>query len=166
MALGSMATSKDQDQQRHKSIASSRPSTVMRQEREAMQAKVDRLKGQLKEMKRWRSHQSLARRNLLQAKASPEMTTHRSFEHLPTIPEKRPNVTCQPNGSRRRTGRCDECGKKTGIATVFPCRCGGTFCTKHRYAECHRCSFDYKTAGKKILTRENPVVTAPKLPKI
>ena len=110
MALGSMATSKDQDQQyvysvpsgcrfigclcgyvvcwlfrRHKSIASSRPSTVMRQEREAMQAKVDRLKGQLKEMKRWRSHQSLARRNLLQAKASPEMTTHRSFEHLPTV---------------------------------------------------------------------------------
>ena len=46
------------------------------------------------------------------------------------------------------------------------CRCGGSFCCKHRYAEEHSCTFDYKAAGKESLTRENPVVTAPKLPKI
>lgn len=35
-----------------------------------------------------------------------------------------------------------------------------------RYSETHNCSFDYKKEGRKILEQANPVVTAPKLPKI
>lgn len=44
--------------------------------------------------------------------------------------------------------------------------CGHHFCAVHRYAEAHGCTFDYKAEGRKILEQSNPVVTAPKLPKI
>ncbi len=45
-------------------------------------------------------------------------------------------------------------------------RCGNNYCATHRYAEAHGCTFDYKSEGRKILEQSNPVVTAPKLPKI
>ena len=45
-------------------------------------------------------------------------------------------------------------------------RCGGMFCAIHRYAETHSCTFDYKTEGRRMIARENPIVMAPKLPKI
>lgn len=45
-------------------------------------------------------------------------------------------------------------------------RCGGLFCAIHRYAETHSCTFDYKAEGRQMIARNNPVVTAPKLPKI
>lgn len=45
-------------------------------------------------------------------------------------------------------------------------RCGNNFCASHRYAESHDCTFDYKTEGRKLLEQNNPVVSAPKLPKI
>ena len=80
--------------------------------------------------------------------------------------------------------KCTLCGKKTRIAATYTCRyashlgvdhlfkfiifyrCGLTFCAMHRYAEEHNCSYDYKTEGRELLTQTNPVVTAPKLPKI
>jgi len=62
--------------------------------------------------------------------------------------------------------RCVVCNKKTGLATSYNCRCGNNFCAAHRYAEAHNCTFDYKMEGRKILEQNNPVVTAPKLPKI
>ena len=45
-------------------------------------------------------------------------------------------------------------------------RCGNNFCATHRYAESHDCTFDYKSEGRKLLEQSNPVVNAPKLPKI
>lgn len=62
--------------------------------------------------------------------------------------------------------RCFLCGKRTGLATSYMCRCGNNFCAAHRYAETHDCSFDYKAAGRKLLEEANPLVSAPKLPKI
>jgi len=62
--------------------------------------------------------------------------------------------------------RCYLCGKRTGLATSYMCRCGNNFCAQHRYAETHDCSFDYKAAGRKLLEEANPLVSAPKLPKI
>ncbi|XP_064638407.1 AN1-type zinc finger protein 4-like [Lineus longissimus] len=62
--------------------------------------------------------------------------------------------------------RCFFCAKKTGLATSYQCRCGNNFCVTHRYAEAHNCTFDYKTEGRKIIEQSNPVVSAPKLPKI
>ncbi|XP_050394542.1 AN1-type zinc finger protein 4 [Patella vulgata] len=67
---------------------------------------------------------------------------------------------------KKNTRRCYLCGKKTGLATSYQCRCGDNFCATHRYAESHDCRFDYKTEGKKLLEQNNPVVNAPKLPKI
>lgn len=55
------------------------------------------------------------------------------------------------------------------ICNVYVCviyRCGNNFCASHRYAESHDCTFDYKTEGRKLLEQNNPVVSAPKLPKI
>lgn len=67
---------------------------------------------------------------------------------------------------KKATKRCFVCGKKTGLATSYMCRCGNNFCASHRYAESHDCTFDYKTEGRKLLEQSNPVVSAPKLPKI
>lgn len=67
---------------------------------------------------------------------------------------------------KKATKRCYVCGKKTGLATSYQCRCGNNFCATHRYAESHDCTFDYKTEGRKLLEQSNPVVSAPKLPKI
>lgn len=165
---------KDKEKRYAQPSVCSRPSTAMRREREAMQEKVDKIKGQMREMKRWHSQQLLAQRSQGQLDSLVhQMSSHVSFGTLPRIAEGRSNVvTAQspgllaPRKRAQRLGRCDKCGRKTGISSSFPCRCGGSFCCKHRYAEEHSCSFDYKAAGKESLTRENPVVTAPKLPKI
>ena len=41
------------------------------------------------------------------------------------------------------------CKKKVGL-TGFTCRCGGLFCSIHRYSDKHECKFDYKV--NRILT--------------
>lgn len=84
--------------------------------------------------------------------ASRDLGTHR---HLPPVKQKKKTVK-----------RCSLCNKKTGLANSYICRCGLNFCAIHRYAESHTCTFDYKTEGRKLLEQSNPVVTAPKLPKI
>ncbi|XP_064125890.1 AN1-type zinc finger protein 4 isoform X2 [Loxodonta africana] len=79
--------------------------------------------------------------------------------HLP--PVKAPVQT-----KKRTAKQCFLCGKKTGLATSYECRCGNNFCASHRYAETHGCTYDYKSAGRRHLQEANPVVNAPKLPKI
>ncbi|XP_014840236.1 PREDICTED: AN1-type zinc finger protein 4 [Poecilia mexicana] len=72
-----------------------------------------------------------------------------------------------PTGSKKKSSKhCFLCGKKTGLATSYECRCGNNFCATHRYAETHDCSYDYKTAGRRFLQETNPLISAPKLPKI
>ena len=45
---------------------------------------------------------------------------------------------------------CDECGKKLGYMN-FTCKCGKNFCSKHRHAENHACSFNFKLSEKEKL---------------
>ncbi|XP_038148892.1 AN1-type zinc finger protein 4 [Cyprinodon tularosa] len=72
-----------------------------------------------------------------------------------------------PTGTKKKNSKhCFLCGKKTGLATSYECRCGHNFCATHRYAETHDCSYDYKTAGRRFLQDTNPLISAPKLPKI
>ncbi|KAK8953861.1 Zinc finger A20 and AN1 domain-containing stress-associated protein 9 [Platanthera zijinensis] len=66
---------------------------------------------------------------------------------------------------KQKPGRCLLCSKKVGL-TGFGCRCGNTFCSAHRYPETHECSFDFKTAGREAISKENPVVKAEKIEKI
>jgi len=78
------------------------------------------------------------------------------------------------------------CGRKIGLATSFRCRCTLTFCSGHRHADGHACTFDYKArarrrpllrrwrltrwraqaAAAQQLTKANPVVVASKLEKL
>ncbi|XP_051119015.1 zinc finger A20 and AN1 domain-containing stress-associated protein 1 [Andrographis paniculata] len=58
--------------------------------------------------------------------------------------------------------RCGNCNKKVGVLG-FQCRCGGTFCGVHRYAEKHDCTFDFKARGKESIAKTNPVVKADKI---
>ncbi|KAM6263204.1 AN1-type zinc finger protein 4 isoform 2-T2 [Spheniscus humboldti] len=77
-----------------------------------------------------------------------------------------PPVNGSIQAKKKITKHCFLCGKKTGLATSYECRCGNNFCATHRYAETHTCTYDYKSAGRRYLQETNPVVSAPKLPKI
>ncbi|XP_071734836.1 zinc finger A20 and AN1 domain-containing stress-associated protein 5-like [Rutidosis leptorrhynchoides] len=70
------------------------------------------------------------------------------------------------DGSKRRVvSRCSGCRKKVGLMG-FKCRCGEMFCSEHRYSDRHDCSYDYKSAGREAIARENPVVRAAKIVKV
>merc|ERR1712079_540560 len=60
---------------------------------------------------------------------SPRKTPHPEDSEDP-VPAKKP-----------KKNRCSACKKKVGL-TGFDCRCGGLFCSIHRYSDKHDCSFD------------------------
>uniref|UniRef100_A0AC34PXJ1 AN1-type domain-containing protein n=1 Tax=Panagrolaimus sp. JU765 TaxID=591449 RepID=A0AC34PXJ1_9BILA len=54
-------------------------------------------------------------------------------------------------------GICGVCRRRLPlIQQSLKCRCGRSFCPRHRNAEEHKCSVDYKLAGRKKLEKENP----------
>lgn len=60
--------------------------------------------------------------------------------------------------------RCWCCDKKVPLALqAVPCRCGYTFCKKHRQPEDHDCGFDYKATQRQELADQNQRVVADKL---
>jgi len=73
-----------------------------------------------------------------------------------------------PDGNKdgkKKKNRCLSCKKKVGL-TGFTCRCGGLFCSIHRYSDKHECNFDYKELGAQEIRKANPVVMADKVKKI
>lgn len=62
--------------------------------------------------------------------------------------------------------KCKECNKKLISGMEHRCRCSKVFCITHRLPEEHKCTFDYKTLGKEILSKANPVVMDEKIEKI
>jgi len=60
--------------------------------------------------------------------------------------------------------KCFHCNKKFLITVT--CKCGNNYCLTHRYAENHKCSFDYKAQAKERLEKENPVINYAKIIKI
>lgn len=69
------------------------------------------------------------------------------------------------SGARKEVNRCSGCKRKVGL-TGFRCRCGELFCWEHRYSDRHDCSYDYKSAGRDAIARENPVVKAAKIVRV
>lgn len=65
----------------------------------------------------------------------------------------------------QKPNRCFSCNKRVGL-TGFKCRCGGLFCSLHRYNDKHDCSFDYKAAARDAISKANPIVKADKIDKI
>jgi hypothetical protein len=84
------------------------------------------------------------------------------LKHAPPAPEF-PSVPAAPVQKNRR--RCWECKVKVGL-TAVKCRCDYTFCNKHRYAEEHKCTFDFKVSAKRKLEEENPRVVPLKVARI
>lgn len=70
-----------------------------------------------------------------------------------------------PSPVKREVNRCSGCNRKVGL-TGFRCRCGELFCGEHRYSDRHDCSYDYKSAGRDAIAKENPVVRAAKIFKL
>merc|ERR1719237_837900 len=59
---------------------------------------------------------------------------------VPCIPN--PEVESEAGGSSEDKDGQDGRKKKLGL-TGFTCRCGGLFCSIHRYSDKHQCDFDY-----------------------
>lgn len=51
-----------------------------------------------------------------------------------------------------QTIRCTQCNKKAGL-TAIECKCGNKYCSKHRYAEEHLCTYDYKENYRKEMEK-------------
>ena len=86
---------------------------------------------------------------------------------LSTSNDRGARITSGGNRSKKKkTLRCSDCRKRINITNMFICRCEKTFCAKHRHAESHCCTYDYKADGKKYLEKANPIIPIPKLPKI
>jgi len=86
--------------------------------------------------------------------SSPRKTPHPGDEDSDPVPAKKP-----------KKNRCVSCKKKLGL-TGFTCRCGGQFCSLHRYSDKHDCPFDYKALGEQEISQNNPQILAQKVAKL
>merc|ERR550519_3058712 len=84
---------------------------------------------------------------------------------MPETPDSKKTSTLGGSPSKPKKRKCLKCKKKIGL-TGFECRCGGLFCSIHRYANKHVCAFDYKAMGAEEISKSNPVVVAEKVAKI
>jgi len=63
--------------------------------------------------------------------------------------------------------RCQHDGCKVKLMLAdFACRCKSFYCSQHRFAEAHKCSFDYKAVGKELLTKQMPTVIGEKFERV
>lgn len=70
------------------------------------------------------------------------------------------------NGDKlKKSNKCGICKKKLGLVP-FTCRCGGDYCSIHRYETEHGCTFDHKTFGRQQLEKDNKKIVADKIEKI
>ncbi|KAJ4966566.1 hypothetical protein NE237_018415 [Protea cynaroides] len=79
----------------------------------------------------------------------------------PTV-DVNPTVADAIESSPMVKNRCMSCRKKVGLLG-FKCRCGSTFCPKHRLPEMHSCTIDYKAVGQDGIANANPLVKADKV---
>jgi hypothetical protein len=66
---------------------------------------------------------------------------------------------------QKNLNRCWECNKKIGTSGI-ECRCGYVFCGTHRYADAHRCTYDYRKLQRKNLEKQNPLLQRQKFQRI
>ncbi|CAH8834273.1 unnamed protein product [Trichobilharzia szidati] len=76
-----------------------------------------------------------------------------------------PASTCSSGPVTKTRPRCAVCNKRVGL-TGFSCRCGGLYCSLHRYSDAHDCSFDYRESGQEEIRRSNPQIVCQKVQKI
>ena len=65
----------------------------------------------------------------------------------------------------KKSSVCRICRRKLTLCDIT-CRCGETFCGKHRHSFQHGCTFDYKGENQKLLEKLNPIIKNSKITKI
>jgi hypothetical protein len=96
------------------------------------------------------------------AKASEKRESSLDSSSPSSVPVGSPSSNSPSSGP---ANRCFNCNKKVGLGG-FQCRCGNVFCSHHRHADQHNCTYDYKSAAREQLVKANPLVTATKVEKI
>ncbi|CAH8483087.1 unnamed protein product [Schistosoma guineensis] len=76
-----------------------------------------------------------------------------------------PASTSSSGPATKTRPRCAVCHKRVGL-TGFSCRCGGLYCSIHRYSDAHNCSYDYRESGQEEIRRSNPQIVCQKVQKI
>lgn len=63
--------------------------------------------------------------------------------------------------------RCQNDGCKIKLVlSDFACKCNKFYCSQHRYSDVHSCPYDYKAAGKNVLEKQMPAISAMKVDQI
>ncbi len=83
----------------------------------------------------------------------------------PSTSSDSPDGSDSPDKGKKKKNRCVTCRKKVGL-TGFECRCGGLFCSIHRYSDKHDCKFDYRLHGQEEIRKNNPVIVGEKIQKL
>ena len=78
----------------------------------------------------------------------------------PEGPEKQKEPPPKPK-------RCMCEGCKTKLSLIdFACKCHGWYCSMHRHAESHSCTFDFKAKGQESLEKQLVKVAGEKLQRV
>jgi len=85
--------------------------------------------------------------------------------YVPSEPPVAAEPTKPSEAPKPKKCQYEGCPKKLMLSD-FPCKCKGYYCSNHKFSELHKCSFDYKGAGKDLLNKQMPEVKASKLDKI
>lgn len=96
---------------------------------------------------------------------TPEGALGGGLESMDTDASQEASDFARQQDTQKKKNRCQMCRKKVGL-TGFECRCGGLFCSLHRYSDKHECSFDYKQLGAQEIRKNNPIVVGEKIQKI
>lgn len=91
------------------------------------------------------------------------MITNTTINPTQTSKENQNNGCKNIKLPKKKRNRCAQCRRKLGAFGGIECKCGIIYCTKHRYADEHNCTFDYKAENKQILTKLNPRIVRDKM---
>ncbi|KAL4216360.1 AN1-type zinc finger protein 6 [Mactra antiquata] len=86
-------------------------------------------------------------------------------EELTGGAEASTSASPETSKDKKKKNRCHTCKKKVGL-TGFECRCGGLYCSLHRYSDKHECTFNYRELAQEQIRRNNPVIVGEKVQKI
>ncbi|QKF94074.1 AN1-like zinc finger protein [Fadolivirus algeromassiliense] len=92
---------------------------------------------------------------------------NKQTHHINTIdPQIFTNADTIANINVKDPNKCnlENCNKKLGLLdSTMKCKCGNTYCAKHRFSDKHNCSFDYKKEGREKIEKSLNKVVATKI---
>jgi len=62
-----------------------------------------------------------------------------------------PTMNTNENIVIKNKNKCNVCRKKLGILPI-ECKCGHIFCGEHRYADAHKCTYDWHKSNQSLLS--------------